>query len=71
MTIDDTLLRPAEQPDVDGLAEDVSVHRLEDFRARLPGVGAWLDVDLRVERVDLDRVVMKRSIRGVEEATWA
>src|SRR6188768_3560909 len=58
------LRRPAEQPSVNGFAEHVSLHRLEHLRARLERVGPWRHVELRVERVDLEHVVMARARRG-------
>ena len=58
------LLRALEQSAVDRLAENVSLHRLHHVRARLESVGGRLDVDHRVERVELEHVVMLRTVRA-------
>src|SRR5262245_48377221 len=58
------LRRAAEQPSVDGLAEHVPLHRLEHLRARLERVGPGRYVELRVERIDLEHVVMAGARRG-------
>src|SRR5688572_28638145 len=58
------LRRAAEQPSVDGLAEHVPLHRLEHLRARLERVGPRRYVELRIERIDLEHVVMARARRG-------
>src|SRR5688572_32136957 len=56
-----TLLRTLEEPCVDRLAEDVPLHGRHDGRAGLLLVGAGGHVDRRVERVQLERVVVLRT----------
>src|SRR5262245_38917662 len=59
-----TLLRTTEQSAEDRLGEDVALHRLEHVRTRFERVARRLDADRRVERVDLEHVVMLRSVRA-------
>src|SRR6478672_7912879 len=56
------LLRTAEEAHVDRFGEDVPFHRLPHRGARHPRIGAGLHVQLRVERVELERVVMLRPV---------
>src|SRR6185503_9633716 len=56
-----TLLRPLEEAGIDGLAEDVTLHRGKHRRAGVLFVGAMRHVDRRVERVNLERVVVLRT----------
>src|SRR5260370_37126224 len=58
------LLRAPEQSAVDCFREDVSLHRLQDVRSCLERVGGWWNVDLRVQRVELEHVVMPRTVRS-------
>src|SRR6186997_2423369 len=58
------LRRAAEQPSVNGLAEHVPLHRGEHLRARFERISPRRYVELRVERVDLEHVVMARTRRG-------
>src|SRR5436190_10570916 len=58
-----SLLRPLEQPAVDRLSKDMSLHRFHDVRACLERIRRWLHVELGVERVDFEHVVMLRTGR--------
>src|SRR5262245_21283414 len=49
-----SLLGALEEPAVDRLAENVSLHRLDHSGARLKRVGTWLDVEFCIERVELE-----------------
>src|SRR5262249_52743773 len=57
------LLRALERADVDRLPENVTLHRLPDGGADLPGVRAGRNVQLGIECIDLERVVMHRARR--------
>ena len=58
------LLRPSEQAPVDGLCQDVTLNRFDHVGARLERVGRWFHVHLSVQRVELENVVVKRTVRG-------
>lgn len=58
------LLRPAEQAAVYDFAEDVSLDGLEHIRARLERVGRRLHVEHRVKRVELEHVMVLRTVRA-------
>src|SRR4029450_2913251 len=57
------LLGPPEQSAVDRFSENVSLHRLHDVGARLEGVAGWLDIELGVQRVELEHIMMLRPGR--------
>src|SRR5688500_5615865 len=57
------LRRTPEQSAVDGFAEHVALHGGKDLRARLERIGGRRHVELRVERVELEHVVVARTGR--------
>src|ERR1700687_2823862 len=58
------LLRTPEQSAVQGFRENVSLDGLHHVRPCLEGVGGRLHVDRRIQRVELEHVVMLRAVRA-------
>ena len=55
------LLRSAEEPDVRGLAEHVALKRFHHRGSRFERVGRAHHIELRIERDDLEDIVMQRT----------
>src|SRR5437773_5030353 len=54
------LLWTMEESHINGFSDDVSLHRFHHVRARLERVRCRRHIQLRIERVDFERVVMQR-----------
>ena len=57
-------LRTPEQPTIHSFPENVSLHRFHHIRSRFKCVSRWFDVEFCIQRIELEHVVMVRTIRG-------
>src|SRR5215469_3427892 len=58
------LLRPSEKSPVNGLREDVALNRFHHIGAGVEGIGPGFYIELGIERVELEHIVMRRTVRG-------